>query len=117
MLIIRRGRYDIDTIPDLIVPIGPGVGTLSLDPILGQAIGDEHRHGRSLRSDELVDQILEHLLPAARVGGDVALGEDIGFEVGEGALAGLDPAAELAVPALVPLLDEGGEPAVLLDRV
>ena len=42
----------------------------------------------------------------------LALGQDVGLEVGEAGLARLDPPAELAVPAPVALLDEGGEAAV-----
>src|SRR4051812_40239580 len=42
------------------------------------------------RSNELVDHVLEHLLPAADVAGHLALGQDVGFQVGEAGLAGLD---------------------------
>src|SRR5262249_30758960 len=67
-------------------------------------------------SDELVDQVLEHLLAAAGILGGVALGEDIRFEVAEARLAAFDTPPQLAFPASVAVLDEGSEPAIGHDR-
>src|SRR3954452_8929323 len=68
-------------------------------------------------SDEIVDQVLEHLLPAARIPGRLSLGKDVGLELAERRVARLDPPAQLAVPTAIALAHEGREPAVGQDRV
>src|SRR5512136_2597894 len=66
-------------------------------------------------SNELVDQVFEVLLPAARVRGDVAVFEHGGFEFPEPRLPLLDLGPDAAVPRCVALFSERVEPPVLAD--
>ncbi len=59
------------------------------------------RPGSARSSDELVDQVLEHLLAAGDVPGSLALGKDVVFEVGERDRSGFDVRADGSAEILV----------------
>src|ERR1035437_9888168 len=73
--------------------------------------------GEGLRrvSDELVDEVFEEFLAPTGVRGRVTLCEDVGFEVLELGLTGLDLRPDTAVPGTVALLHGVGKPAALAD--
>src|SRR3954470_23094684 len=66
--------------------------------------------------NELVDQVLEELLPAALAGRGFALLEHDLLQRREAFLASFDPGAEAAVPGGITLLDEICEAAVRANR-
>src|SRR4051812_23601524 len=68
-------------------------------------------------SDEVVDQVLEHLLASADVLRRFALGQDVCLEIGKSDLARLDAPTELAVPTPVAFLDERCQATVGDDRM
>ncbi len=59
-------------------------------------------------SNKLVDQVLQELLPSARVGRDIAFLEHVGFEFCEAGFAGFDFGPDAAAPGTVSLLHKLG---------
>ena len=65
--------------------------------------------------DVAIDEVFEHFLAAAGIGGCVTFFEHVGFEFGEGCCAGFDAFTDAGIVAAVAIADEVFEDAVSAD--